>query len=294
MTQRSSPSCPCCNSPSPYLLSYATVDYFHCGSCDLIFRLRSKEDGEECIRHYREDYFRTSSADQLNVRRAALFKGVIDCIEKTKKPGSLLDVGCGRGLFLQIARRRGWSVTGIDLSADSIREAEKFLEGRVFCATLNSLAADQSYDVVTLINVLDHMLDIRKEIFCIRAALKDGGLLYLRFPNGLFHSSLLRLADRMHLADVMQRLVVFHEYALTPKFTRRLLEEAGFSEVSIHNSPLAGSSVYQRLSAMRIFSDLFNQAGLLFARILDFCSGGRFIIGPSLEVTAVKSGSPIV
>jgi len=230
----------------------------------------------------------------MNVRRAALFKRVIDRIEKKKKPGHLLDVGCGRGVFLQIARRRGWSVTGIDLSADSIREAEKFLEGRVFCATVDSLATDQSFDVVTLINVLDHMLDIRKEIFCIRAALKDGGLLYLRFPNGLFHASLLRLAERIHLTDVMQRLVVFHEYALTPKFTRHILQEAGFSEVSIHNSPLAGSSVYQRIPAMRMFSDLLNHAGLLFTSTLDFCSGGRFIIGPSLEVTAVKSGSPIV
>jgi 2-polyprenyl-3-methyl-5-hydroxy-6-metoxy-1,4-benzoquinol methylase len=286
-------SCPYCQSASPYGLYYAGKLYFRCRSCDLIFLPRSESEDDACIRHYRDDYFKSSSEDQLNVRRTMLYERVIGRIEKEKQPGSLMDVGCGRGIFLQVARRRGWLVSGIDPSAASISEAEKSLKGRIFCATLDSLAAEHSHDVVTLINVLDHMLDIRKEISYARALLKDGGLLYLRFPNGLFHASLLKLAGRVRVAVIMQRLVIFHQYSLTPRFTRRLLREAGFSKIAIHNSPLVGSDIYRTRPLWPWLSALLNQAIYLCAGTLDLCTWGRFLIGPSLEVTAVKSQSPI-
>lgn len=200
-------------------------------------------------------------------------------------------MGCGVGMFLQAAQHRGWSVTGIDPSVDSIREAEKSFHGAVHCATLETFGARHRFDVVTLINVLDHMLDMGKEVAQAHKALKDGGLIYLRVPNGLFHASMLRLACRLNLGGMMQRLVIFHNYSLTPDFMRRLLKDNGFSRISIRNSPLAGSDIRRSQPAWRRLGELPNQAVYLCASALDLCSGGRLLFGPSLEVTAVKSES---
>ena len=224
----------------------------------------------------------------MDPRRLALYEHVMLSIERERKTGSLLDVGCGRGIFLQVALSRGWSVTGIDPSVDSIRDAEQFLGGRVSCGTLGSIAKEEAYDVVTLINVLDHMLDLRKEIVWAKMALKNEGLLYLRLPNGFFHASLMRFACRMRLAEIVQRLVILHVYSLTPVFVRRLLQESGFSVISIRNSPMVGSDIYRMSPAMRKIGDFLNHAGYLFVRTLDLCSGGKILVGPSIEVIAVK------
>lgn len=293
MTRKSFQACAYCECASPYLFSYASRDYYRCRFCDLIFHPRSKDGDATQIHYYRDDYFKMSSDDQLDNKRLLLYECVIQRIEKERKPGELLDVGCGRGVFLRIARRRGWSVTGIDPSVDSIREAQKSLDGRVFCATLDTMGVQHAYDVITLINVLDHMLDIRREIACAASFLRDGGLLYLRFPNGLFHASLLRLAGMTRLVTNIKSFVILHQYAVTPKFTMRLLKDGGFSKIYIHNSPLAGSSIYRASHIWRPLGDLLNRSVYLCARTLALLSGSQFIIGPSLEVTAVKSVSQL-
>lgn len=218
-----------------------------------------------------------------------LYERIVRRIERVRRPGALLDVGCGRGVFLTIAQRRGWSVTGIDLSIESIRDAEENLKGHVFCSTLDSLGVQKAYDVITLIDVLDHMLDVRRDMAYAMSVLHDDGLLYMRFPNALFHASVLKFAYRIRPVAEMQSYVIFHQYALTPKFVRRLLGDAGFSKIAIRNSPLAGSSVYRVHNDWRPLSGLLNHMVFLCAATMALLTGGRLVIGPSLEVTALKS-----
>ncbi len=99
-------------------------------------------------------------------------------------PGAtLLDVGCGNGEFLELARGVGWNVHGIDFDREAVKAAR-----------LRGLAVDEGgietlghisdkYDVITLSHVIEHVHQPLSLLKSCHRLLKPGGLLWLETPN---------------------------------------------------------------------------------------------------------------
>ena len=154
----------------------------------------------------------------------------------------------------------------------------------VYNGTLQEYDEDGEFDVITLINVLDHSVEPWKEIRKVYSLLKPGGILYLRFPNGLFHSFLFKTSEKLNIERIIRKFLVFHEYCFTPGFIRRLLFDHGFADIVIYNAGLSGGSLIK-------FSPVFNFVTRLIEaaeKLTCLVSGGRALWGPSLEVIARK------
>jgi 2-polyprenyl-3-methyl-5-hydroxy-6-metoxy-1,4-benzoquinol methylase len=98
----------------------------------------------------------------------------------------LLDVGCGEGGLLEFASRRGFEATGIELSAYMAKQARrlhgvKVIEGRLEAAGLPG----ETFEVVTALEVIEHLTDPLGWLREVRRILKPGGLLLLTTPNAL-------------------------------------------------------------------------------------------------------------
>ena len=97
--------------------------------------------------------------------------------------GSILDVGSGTGDFLKEMRSNGWQVTGLepDKTARSIARKKNDLElGEekvLFNLPLNS------FDVVSLWHVLEHVHDLHRYLGQIKSLLKDRGIILIAVPN---------------------------------------------------------------------------------------------------------------
>jgi SAM-dependent methyltransferase len=101
----------------------------------------------------------------------------------------LLDVGCSSGLFLTEARAAGYDVEGIELSPDTSAFARSHFGLTVHNANASAAGlADESFDVITLFDVIEHLPDPLGELQQLRRLLKPGGLLLQSTPNidGLF------------------------------------------------------------------------------------------------------------
>lgn len=100
-------------------------------------------------------------------------------------PGHMLEIGCGNGRLLHLAREDGWTVRGLELSpflAESIKqrlridvEVANFLDYR--------RAGGAAYDLVLLRHVLEHLPDSKTALRSIGSLLADGGHALLEFPN---------------------------------------------------------------------------------------------------------------
>ncbi|HUU53187.1 MAG TPA: class I SAM-dependent methyltransferase [Candidatus Bathyarchaeia archaeon] len=216
--------------------------------------------------------------------RDRLFGGILDLIEKKRGTGRLLDIGCGCGVFLEAAQKSGWKVKGIEPSIQSVEVAKRQYGLDVFTGTLQEHDENGKFDVITLINVLDHSVEPWKEINKANLLLKPGGTLYLRFPNGFFHSFLFNVSKKLSIERSITRFLVFHEYCFTPGFIRRLLSDHGFTDIQIYNASLSGGSL---ISSFPVFSFVARVIEAV-EKLTDSFSGGRVLWGPSLEVIAGK------
>jgi len=98
--------------------------------------------------------------------------------------GRVLDIGFGNGGFLRLATEAGWDAEGIDFDARAVENAAaaglKVMEGGVSAL---SCLADNTYDVVTLCHVIEHVHEpnrLLKEVFRL---LKPEGIVWIDTPN---------------------------------------------------------------------------------------------------------------
>jgi SAM-dependent methyltransferase len=174
--------CPACGEASrePAIERYGKYERFGCGVCGLQFwEPREMPDA----RWYEQMY---GGRDQ-NV--LPLEPGHKYFLADPLAPGSgaLLDIGCGTGNFLAAARDKGYRVTGIELDRNAARFAkEKLNLQNIFPLTISEFSEqypDESFDVVTFFEVLEHQAAPVEFLQKIRSCVRAGGLIALSVPN---------------------------------------------------------------------------------------------------------------
>ncbi|HKQ85025.1 MAG TPA: methyltransferase domain-containing protein, partial [Steroidobacteraceae bacterium] len=183
-------SCPICGRAGAALWLRAP-DRFHgrqmeytllrCRSCSLVW-LSHPPKPQEMPEHYTEAYDRLISAAGQNSpsrwvdRKAAL--------TQYKQSGSILDLGCSSGAFLESLSAAGWTLYGIEMSAESAKTAQNRTGAKVFAGDI--LEADfppASFDVITCFDVLEHLFEPRRVMGKVAEWLKPGGIFYVLVPN---------------------------------------------------------------------------------------------------------------
>src|SRR5262249_24206832 len=126
------PRCPVCGSTgSALVLRQAdplmpgeALALFQCPACSLVYlNPRISPSDVELIENQSSVY--DSSAEVAEERIVKLQAMVTNLSVFTKRRGRLLDIGCNRGLLLEAARRLGWHVVGVELSAVAAQRARE-------------------------------------------------------------------------------------------------------------------------------------------------------------------------
>lgn len=117
--------------------------------------------------------------------RLSFYAGVLrDMASAGAVRGRLLDVGCGRGEMLQVSSAAGWEAVGLEPSRKFADEAKRRFEGQVLNAELATAGlAEESFDAITLISVIQHCQEPRAVLAAARRLLKPGGILFIETMN---------------------------------------------------------------------------------------------------------------
>lgn len=95
----------------------------------------------------------------------------------------LLDIGCGTGAFLKTAQDNGWQVSGIEPNKKARTIANENCNDSVFnVEKLNSFKAE-SFDVISLWHVLEHLPNLEEHVSILKKLLKPNGTLVIAVPN---------------------------------------------------------------------------------------------------------------
>jgi 2-polyprenyl-6-hydroxyphenyl methylase/3-demethylubiquinone-9 3-methyltransferase len=141
-----------------------------------------------------------------------------------------LDVGCGAGLLSEPLARLGADVTGVDAATANVEAAALHAQGsgldiRYRHGELAELEAGQ-FDLVTCLEVLEHVADKRAFVAQLARRLGPGGLMILSTPNRTPQSALLLVGAAEALGQVPRGTHRWSDF-VTPDELRELLAEAG-------------------------------------------------------------------
>ena len=158
-----------------------------CKSCDLVY-LNPRPAPQELSRFYQTEYygFGDSKFDEVTEGAIALFVWWRAYLLKRYIPngGRVLDVGCGRGNFLDAMSKRGFEVFGTELSEESAQRARKRHPDRIFVGDLKGVPVPAgSVDMITLWHVVEHLTDPMEYLREIERLLRPGGVVVLAQRN---------------------------------------------------------------------------------------------------------------
>jgi SAM-dependent methyltransferase len=177
--------------------------------------------------------------------RDLLWKRRLRKMERTRKPGTLLDVGTGIGQFLHYARAAYSKVYGTEVSDGAIRIAKERYGLDVMKGDLEGIDfGGLKFDTITLFHVLEHVPNPKSVVERCRQLLSEGGVVVIAVPNDILsmrpkirkvlalgkgnrsgESSKLGLT-RISLDGSMQEIHVSH---FTPSVLERFLQACGFT-----------------------------------------------------------------
>lgn len=190
-------ACPICNSEAftnfltcmDNTVSHETFVIVQCSSCG--FKFTNPRPVEIELKNYykSENYISHSNTKQglINytyqiVRKYTLFKK-LQLITTYIKSGSILDIGCGTGEFLNVCQQSKWTTLGIEPSNGARKMAINTFGLEVREESELSKLESESFDVITLWHVLEHVPQLNARIKELKRLIKPTGIIIIAVPN---------------------------------------------------------------------------------------------------------------
>lgn len=154
-------------------------------------------------------------------------ENLLNKFEKYRINNRMLDVGCGEGWVLELAKQRGWEVYGTEFSSRAIEICErKGIRMHLGVLDLDKFA-EKEFDVIISSETIEHINNPQIELNNFFHLLRKGGLLYITTPN---FNSYIRLIfkEKYDLIKYPEHLSYYSKITLN-----KLLTDSGFRKVKL-------------------------------------------------------------
>lgn len=233
--EREACDCPLCGNNA-----FKTVDHdrglsiVKCEGCDLLYTNPRAKNAEMNYFGEAEAFYseaRLIFSGKKSHHRDRNYEYEIKKIQQLKPGGRLLDVGTNMGFFLRKAREAGFETEGVEPSPSLSKIARDHWNLNIHTAFLDdaNLPAE-SYDVITLIDVFEHVTQPKEMLNTAFKLLKPDGVVAIKVPNGDYNHFKMKLAralgrtGKMDIWDCCEHVVHY-----TPKTFKKMADSCGFS-----------------------------------------------------------------
>ncbi len=227
-------NCPLCDSSTFSIIGNERgLSVVRCKKCELIYTNPRAKNAQE-------NYF--GDADAFFSEARLIFKGKkvhhrdrnyeyeLKKIKKIKPEGAFLDIGTNMGFFLRKVKEAGWKAEGVEPSPALSKIAREQFDLNIHTTFLeNADLPAKHYDVITLIDVFEHVTNPKALLSKCNELLKDDGIIAIKVPNGDYNyfkqqlATLLNKTASMDVWDCCEHVVHY-----TPRTFKKMAESCGF------------------------------------------------------------------
>lgn len=209
-----------------------------CEQCSMVFVYpspsRAQIEGQYSCAYFQKKYQRLMDSGYVcpefsrQKMMDCLLRATSLCRHLNGEPGTILDVGCGTGRFLELAQEKGWRTLGLELSEGIAENTAQRLGSQVYVGSILDVALPDHYvDAVTLFDVIEHLEDPVRALQVCHRALKPGGAIVLTTPN--FNGLGRRLVGESAFGIWPDEHLLYFQ----PSTLRRALRAAGFDRIQL-------------------------------------------------------------
>lgn len=174
----------------------------------------------------------------------------LDEFENYRATNKMLDVGCGPGLFLIEAKKRGWEVYGTEYTEKQVAYLKEKEIVAIKGKLTNQSFKSETFDVIISSEVIEHINNPIEEMQQFYRLLRKGGLVYITTPNfNALERFLLR--GNYSLIEYPEHLCYY-----TPSTLHLLLALSGFKKVRIRTSGISIAQIKRSLSRKKKMKQL--------------------------------------
>lgn len=220
---------------NPVVARFADRTYYRCRATGIIFmkrfdRLSPEYDHDYFFDEYAGQYGRTYLEDFDHIRSLAAPR--LSRILSMRSGGSLLDVGCAFGPFLETAREAGYEAFGVDVNQEAVDYVRDVLGIRCVRSDFRNLdaphdLAKSEFDILTMWFVIEHFSDLDRVLRRANRLLPRGGIFAFSTPN------VAGISGRRSLRGFLARSPMDHFTVWSPATARVVLRRYGFSVASV-------------------------------------------------------------
>jgi 2-polyprenyl-3-methyl-5-hydroxy-6-metoxy-1,4-benzoquinol methylase len=156
--------------------------------------------------------------------------------------GKLLDIGCGLGYFLQAIRPFCKEVYGTEISHFQALFARDRLGINVLESPLTALKLHETFDTITMLDVIEHLPNPRRELQEIHRRMKKGGLIVIMTPN--INSLTFKITRERYFPLYPPE----HLFYFTPETLKKLLALTGFVVVKVVTKDIDLFNIWQKFT----------------------------------------------
>jgi len=203
-----------------------------CTECGIAFAYPQPSDqalAEIYDEHYFDEWGSRDNNDALKQMKTLTFRSHIEKVARLANVKTMIDLGCGLGHSLDVAKELGWDAYGLEMNEAAIRELEKRHPGKVHYGTIESVALTQPFDLVCMLEVLEHVRDPLATLEIAKTLMHDSSLLMITtIDAGAYRARF--------LGEHWYHIHRAHLWYFTMNSLFRLFERAGFDVLLLQSA----------------------------------------------------------
>ncbi len=268
-------SCAICGENRPQMFTVWFDGYlklYRCKVCGFVSQFPGPG-SNTIVTDYKDSYsldFLKSGQEFMYPKRRDVLQNIVDHLLKYQANGNILDVGCGDGHFLYLASKKGFNCFGVE-GSEKLAQFASFKSGAKVTQGLynKEMFPENSFNVISLIQVLEHIPTPVKVLEAVKYHLRPNGLLIIEIPSiRAPHFLAYRVTKVKKFVKPPTGVIYTHFGYYNPKSLSALTQQCGYKTEEL----ITGRWQYKYTGYLRIIGRLLDPLlnGLKIGGILYF------------------------